>query len=545
MRLKIFRGAFAVCLAVLLVCAALFWGALSHIYEEQLFTQLAAEAAYVAQGVQISGEEYFNALKTDDRVTWIDADGRVLYDSAADAASMENHLGREEISQAIERGTGRSVHFSDTLLKKTFYCAQRLTNGTVVRVSCTQGTAAALLMRLMKPIVWAVLVVAALSGFLASWLAGQIIRPLNSIDLDHPERNHTYQELAPLTDRLTEQNRTIRRQMQELERRQRDFTAITENMSEGFLLLDRKGNILSGNQSARRLLTEKAALVSKKTARRELADAAQEALAGVRGERRMEDGAHCLRVIATPVTENGQVTGAVLLVMDVTENERREQLRREFSANVSHELKTPLTSISGFAELMKEGLVSPDKIREFSGDIYAESQRLIALVEDILRLSKLDEDEPVFERETVDLYALAQETLRRLQSAADAKDVTMRLEGGKTPLTGARPVLEEILTSLCDNAVKYNRPGGTVTVTVKPREGTGAVLCVEDTGVGIPLEDQNRVFERFYRVDKSRSGAVEGTGLGLSIVRHGAEYHHARVQLESTPGEGTKVTVVF
>ena len=545
MTLKIFRSAFAVGLAVLVVSAALFCHALYDACEEALFSQLASAASYVAHGVEASGREYLDTLEAPDRVTWVAGDGTVLYDSVADPAAMENHAGREEIAGALQNGTGRSAHFSDTLMEKTLYCAERLPDGSVVRVSCTQDTAAAMLLSMARELIWALMLVLALSAFLASRLARQITKPINELDLDHPEQWEGYRELAPLAERLAGQNRTIHRQIEELETKRREFTAITENMSEGFLLLDRRGMILSGNRSAVRLLQENAAAVSRKTAAPEIADAAQEACAGMRSERRMEKDGRCLRVIATPVAQNGQSAGAVLLIMDVTESEHREQLRREFSANVSHELKTPLTSISGFAELMKEGLVPPDKMREFSSEIYAQSQRLIELVQDILRLSKLDEDAPAFETETVDLYALAQETLHRLAPQAEEKTVSLHLLGESAPIQGARPVLEEMLTCLCDNAVKYNRDGGSVTVTVEPRACGGARLRVADTGVGIPYAEQDRVFERFYRVDKSRSDTVPGTGLGLSIVRHGAQYHHARVSLESTPGEGTTVTIVF
>lgn len=548
MRRKIFQSYLLVGILVMALCCALFLGVLFGHYEKQAFAQLAAESDYIAHGMELSGEAYLDTLASEDRVTWVDGSGAVLYDSAADAETMQNHLDREEIVQALETGQGQSIHFSETLLERTLYYAVRLEDGSVVRVSCTQGTVAAMLLLMIWPILGIVAAVLLLGSLLALRLARRIVAPINEIDLDHPAAEETYQELAPLVSRIQEQNRTIRRQMDELGRRQREFTAITDNMSEGFLLVDSRTNVLSSNHSAMRLLGG-AEGAEMENLRRDgcipqVISTVEAALAGVRTETVQELSGASWQIIANPVVFSGQVHGVVVLVMDVTEREQREKLRREFSANVSHELKTPLTSISGFAELMKEGMVPPGKVKEFSGDIYRESRRLIDLVDDIIRLSKLDENAGLYETETVDLYDLSDDILANLRPIAGRRGITLSLVGEHVRMTGTWRILNEMVYNLCDNAIKYNRDGGSVTVSVQRRDGH-IRLCVSDTGIGIPYADQPRVFERFYRVDKSHSKEAGGTGLGLSIVKHGAQYHNARVELVSEPGQGTAITIVF
>ena len=398
----------------------------------------------------------------------------------------------------------------------------------------------------VQPLLWVVVLALVLSGVLASRLARQITKPINSLDLENPRLDETYEELFPLVSRLREQNRTITRQMDDLSRRQREFTALAENMSEGVLLLDSKGTLLSGNQSAYALLGqgERPAVLRPDNCRREIWEAAEKALAGRHAETLMTADTRILEILASPVAANGQVTGAVILMVDVTEREERESLRREFSANVSHELKTPLTSISGFAELMKEGLVEPDKMKEFAGDIYKECSQLIALVDDILKLSRLDEGSQELATEAVDLYALSGDILENLRPMAAKRNITLRLEGDHQIIQGVWRILNEMVYNLCDNAIKYNKDGGRVTVRVSGTEES-AVLSVADTGIGISKGQQERVFERFYRVDKSHSRRVGGTGLGLSIVKHGAQYHNARLVLDSEPGTGTTITLTF
>ena len=543
---KIFRSCVLVGLAAILVCSGLFLAIMANQYEQEIYRQMKQEAAYVSRGLEETGVDYFTSLKASQRLTWVDADGTVLYDSAADPAAMENHLDREEIAQALRSGEGRSEHLSSTVLEKTLYYALRLDDGTVLRVACTRSTVGAMVLGVVQPLLWVVVLALVLSGVLASRLARQITKPINSLDLENPRLDETYEELFPLVSRLREQNRTITRQMDDLSRRQREFTALAENMSEGVLLLDSKGTLLSGNQSAYALLGqgERPAVLRPDNCRREIWEAAEKALAGRHAETLMTADTRILEILASPVAANGQVTGAVILMVDVTEREERESLRREFSANVSHELKTPITSISGFAELMKEGLVEPDKMKEFAGDIYKECSQLIALVDDILKLSRLDEGSQELATEAVDLYALSGDILENLRPMAAKRNITLRLEGDHQIIQGVWRILNEMVYNLCDNAIKYNKEGGRVTVRVS---GTGesAVLSVADTGIGISKGQQERVFERFYRVDKSHSRRVGGTGLGLSIVKHGAQYHNARLVLDSEPGTGTTITLTF
>lgn len=547
MTTKIFKSTFLVGVLALTVCAAIFFGALYQYFETRLFAELEGEAGYVAQGVETAGESYFNGLKSDNRLTWVAGDGTVLYDNQADAATMENHANREEIKEAVETGSGKAARYSSTFMEKTLYYAARLADGTVMRVSCTQHTVGTLIMGMISPLMWMLALLLILSAVLSSRLAKRITRPINQLDLDNPKLDEAYPELLPLMQKLREQNYTINRQMEELRRKQEQFTAITENMSEGFILVDNKANMLSHNSSALRILDSapvKGGSVMALTKSTEFRESVSTALAGRHGETLLHIGESSYQVIANPVTANGQVTGAVLVILDVTEKEQRDALRREFTANVSHELKTPLTSISGFAELMRDGIVEKDKIMEFAGDIYDESRRLINLVEDIIKLSRLDEETFTPEKEKVDLRELSAEIIARLKSAAETKNVSVTLAGGGAAVFGVRQILDEMVYNLIENAIKYNKDGGSVTVTVDMGDA-GARISVEDTGIGIPYQSQSRVFERFYRVDKSHSKEIGGTGLGLSIVKHGAKYHDAAVSLESVPDKGTRVTIDF
>lgn len=548
MRKKIFQNYLLVEVLVLVLCCGLFLGVLFQHYEKQAFSQLRTEANYIAHGMELSGESYLNTLRSDARVTWVDADGTVRYDSAADPATMQNHLNRKEIAEALRNGEGDGSHFSETLMERTLYYAVRLGDGTVLRVSCTQKTVMAMLLMMMPPLLGVAAAVLLICMLMAFRLARHIVDPINRIDLDHPVVEETYGELEPLVKRIQEQNRTIRRQMDELSQRQREFSALTDNMSEGFLLVDYKTNVLSANHSALRMLgdgkAEEITNLRRDNCLPQVLTTVEAALAGVRTETVQEIGGISWQVIANPVVSSGQVAGVAVLLMDVTEREQREKLRQEFSANVSHELKTPLTSITGFAELMKEGMVTGEKVKEFAGDIYREARRLIDLVNDIIRLSRLDENSKLFESERVDLYDLCDEIIANLQHVAERQNVMFSLSGEHVTISGVWQILNEMVYNLCDNAIKYNRPGGTVDVSVR-RDGGSVRLTVRDTGIGIPYADQPRVFERFYRVDKSHSKEVGGTGLGLSIVKHGAQYHNARLELESEPGKGTSISIVF
>ena len=545
---KILRISYLVAISALLASALLFFGVMYRDYEDGAFARLRAEAAAIAQGLGAVGSDYFDSFAPDDRVTWIAANGTVLYDSAAPAQLLESHAGREEIDQALQTGEAQTSRYSKTLLQRTFYYAKLLEGGTVLRVSCTQNSLPAMILMLLTPFLWVATLVLILCGVLSYRLARQITKPLNAINPDNPAPLPSYPELTPLFDKLREQNRTIGKQMNELQLRQREFTAITENMREGFLLVDCKMHVLSSNHSALEVLggreLKPGCLLYDAECSQEIFDAVDTALSGSHAELLLTIDETSWQVLANPVVASGQVAGAVVLFMDITEREQRERLRREFSANVSHELKTPLTSISGFAELMKEGLVPPEKIPEFSGDIYKESLRLIGLVNDIIQLSRLDENSTQFQRAPVDLYDLCAQSIERLSTVAARQSVTLALTGEHAEIMGVEQLLKEMIYNLLDNAIKYNVPGGSVTASVRKSAGR-TILSVADTGIGIPYAHQPRVFERFYRVDKSHSKEVGGTGLGLSIVRHAAQYHGARLELKSQPGKGTTITVTF
>lgn len=548
MRRKIFWNCLLAGLLSMVLCGALLVAVFYRSFEGEAFDRLAMESRYIAHGIALDGEVYLNTLEAEERITWVNRDGTVRYDSHADPGEMDNHLDRQEIARAMAVGWGQSARYSATVLERHLYYALRLEDGSVLRVSHTQGTVVSMLLQVAWPMVVILAAVGALCAALAFRLAHVIVRPINRIDLDRPGAEATWPELTPLVERLREQNRTIRRQMDELSQRQREFTAITENMTEGFLLVDTRTNILSGNAGAFRFLRgdrgSRVENLVRDCAIPSLNEAVQAALAGERCARILEREGRSWQIVANPVVAHGQVAGAAVQVADVTEREQRELLRREFSANVSHELKTPLTSISGFAELMRAGLVPMEKVMEFSDDIYRQSQRLIELVEDIIRLSRLEDGGELYQRETVCLSKLGEEVLSILRPAARSREVTLTMEGDCPAIDGVRQILHEMVYNLCDNAIKYNRPGGSVTLRLHTREGRSA-LTVSDTGIGIPYADQDRVFERFYRVDKSHSKEAGGTGLGLSIVKHGAQYHNARLELESTPGEGTAITIIF
>ena len=545
---KILRISYLVAISALLASALLFFGVMYRDYEDGAFARLRAEAAAISQGLGAVGSDYFDSFAPDDRVTWIAASGTVLYDSAAPAQLLESHADREEIDHALQTGEAQTSRYSKTLLQRTFYYAKLLEGGTVLRVSCTQNSLPAMILMLLTPFLWVATLVLILCGVLSYRLARQITKPLNAINPDNPAPLPSYPELTPLFDKLREQNRTIGKQMNELQLRQREFTAITENMREGFLLVDCKMHVLSSNHSALEVLGRRelkpGCLLYDAECSQEIFDAVDTALSGSHAELLLTIDETSWQVLANPVVASGQVAGAVVLFMDVTEREQRERLRREFSANVSHELKTPLTSISGFAELMKEGLVPPEKIPEFSGDIYKESLRLIGLVNDIIQLSRLDENSTQFQRAPVDLYDLCAQSIERLSPVAARQSVTLALTGEHAEIEGVEQLLKEMIYNLLDNAIKYNVPGGSVTASVRKSAGR-TILSVADTGIGIPYAHQPRVFERFYRVDKSHSKEVGGTGLGLSIVRHAAQYHGARLELKSQPGKGTTITVTF
>ena len=544
---RIFRSMAAVSLAVLAASLVLIVGVLHGYFQDRVLEELRQKTLYAAQGVEQAGMDYLTeGLPGDSRVTWVAADGTVLFDNREDPADMDSHAARAEIREALLTGKGYASRYSDTLGKKTLYYALRLSDGSVLRVSDTQDTVWLLVLEAAQPVAFVLLAALVLALWLSGRVARQLVAPINAMDLSQMEGDPPYEELAPLVGRIRGQNRQIQRQMLDLQRQQEKFAAITENMSEGLLVIDRETRVLSYNTAALRLLRgeppqaeESAYALNREAGFRRCVEGA---LSGSRTEQLLEREDSCRQVIASPVTQDGAVSGAVLVILDVTEKEQRERLRREFTANVSHELKTPLTSILGTAEILKNGLVQPGDIPHFAGNIHREAQRLIDLVNDIIKLSRLDEGGPTAQWETVDLHDAAEEVLRQLAPAAENKQVTMTLEGGPACARGVPQIVEELIYNLCDNAIAYNRPGGSVTVTVADTPEGGRVT-VRDTGIGIPPAAQTRVFERFYRVDKSHSSG--GTGLGLSIVKHGAAYLGARVELESEPGKGSTFTLVF
>ena len=545
---RIFRATLLVGVAVLIASLALVMGALYSYFGRVQESQLRDELSLAVVGVEQNGMDYLRKLESDQyRITWLCADGAVLYDTRADAESMENHAQRQEVQQALATGEGESSRYSDTLLQKTVYYAKRLPDGTVLRLSAIRVTTGVLVLNMLQPILLVLAVALILSGVLASRLARRITEPLNRLDLEHPLENDTYEELAPLLRRMEHQRRQIDRQMDELRRRSEEFEQITGSMSEGLVLLDEAGVILSINPAARRLLDAAENCVGQDllTVDRDVAlsDALRQAAEQGHSEFRGQRNGREYQFDVTRIQSEGRTAGTVLLVFDVTERAFAERNRREFTANVSHELKTPLQGIIGSAELLENGLVKQEDVPRFIGHIRSEAQRLVTLIGDIIRLSQLDEGEPM-PAEPVELLALAREAAESLQSAAAARNVTITVEGEPVELTGVRRLLYEIIFNLCDNAIKYNTDGGRVQVTVTKENETAAVT-VRDTGIGIPPDQQDRVFERFYRVDKSHSKASGGTGLGLSIVKHAVQYHHGAIHLQSEVGKGTEIRVTF
>ena len=545
---KIFQSillvAGCVLLASLLIIVGFLYDYFGGVEENQLRDELSLAAAAVEDG----GTDYLSRLTADRyRLTWIAADGSVLYDTKTDAESLENHASRAEVSQALATGTGESTRYSSTLMEKTMYYAQRLDDGTVLRISISRATVGMIAVGMIQPLLIVLIVALILSGLLARRLSRRIVDPLNSLDLEHPLDNDAYEELSPLLKRIHRQHVEIQTQLRELREKTDEFTQITGSMREGLILLDEHGSILSINAAAQLLFDADAQCMGKDflTIERshEISAAIQAAVTDGHSEVRAERAGRVYQFDISRITSDGKLLGTVILAFDNTEQEFAERNRREFTANVSHELKTPLQGIIGSAELIENGMVKPDDLPRFVGHIHAEAARLVTLIDDIIRLSQLDEGDAM-PTEPVDLLAVSQEAAENLHDAAAARDVTVSVTGQPSVIPGVRRLLYEVVYNLCDNAIKYNRGGGRVDVMVAADAG-GSSITVADTGIGIAPEHQARVFERFYRVDKSHSKASGGTGLGLSIVKHAVQYHHGRIELESTPGTGTTIRVVF
>ncbi len=533
----------SVIIAVLLVTAVL------HDYStDKLEAEIRTEAEIIAEAVEMNGGRFLDEADFNDdiRVTWISKSGKVIYDSEEDPADLGNHSDRKEVSEAAENGEGSSYRYSDTIMKTTLNHAVKLSDGTIIRVSSVHNSLIAQMMSALRPLLLILVITALISALYAMAVSRSIVKPVNDIDLDRPVIEKSYKELSPLVDKLRTQNIKVARQLEQLSQSREQLSLITENMSEGLIIIDPKTNVLSSNYAALELLGNPSftdgqsvyALNNSDVFRRCLLNA----LGGVRSECIVKADGGERAVIASPASGTGMLCGIVVFVMDVTEKQQLEVMRREFTSNVSHELKTPLTTIYGIADMLAEGMVEADDVPRFGGDIRAEAERMITLINDIISLSKLDEDAAPHETEDIDIYELAEEILGRLKVNAAQKDLSCSLSGEHVHINGSRTILGEVIYNLCDNAVKYNVDGGSLSVKVSHAPMT-ARITVSDTGIGIPQEHISRIFERFYRVDKSRSRRIKGTGLGLSIVKHGVMYHGGTVHAESTAGSGTTFTV--
>ncbi len=545
---KIFRSIFLVAVIVFLACTSIIMAVMYGYFSTVQQAKLKDQTDLIVRGEALDGAAYFEGLSPDGyRVTWIDHDGSVLYDSEAAADTMENHKDREEVREAFDNGIGESSRYSSTLSTKTLYRAVLLNDGTVVRVSVTQYTVLSLLLGMVQPIFAVFIVCIVISFLLAHNVAKRIVEPLNVVDLDHPLENDVYDELSPLLVKIDRQQRRIADQKTILQRQQEEFALVTDHMNEGLILLNEKAEVLSINRAAMGLFHAGKESVGCDflTVDRSIAlqNTVKAALQGKHGEVLLTRNGRKYQMNASAILRDGVISGAVLLFFDVTDAADAEQQRREFTANVSHELKSPLQSIMGSAELLENGLVKAEDVPRFVGHIRSEAARLVVLIDDIIRLSQLDEGDELT-AEPVDLLALAQDTAASLADKAEKNGITLKVQGEPLTYRGVRRLLSEILFNLCDNAIKYNRPNGSVTVTVA-KEEKGIALSVADTGIGIPPEHLNRIFERFYRVDKSHSKETGGTGLGLSIVKHAAQYHGATVEVQSKEGEGTRFTIHF
>lgn len=546
---KIFKSIMFVCALVLAVGLAAVMGILYSNFDGQMRKELSKEAAYLAYGVEQQGLDYLKNIKDKSaRITYIDQDGTVLFDNEADVSEMKNHSDRTEFQKAEKYGAGESSRYSDTLSEKTIYYALRLKDGTVLRVSGTQDSVLALVENLIFPLCGLLCLMLILSGIMASAISKRIVKPINELDLESPEENQIYEELSPLLSKIYRQNREIQNQLELAKQQQEEFALITENMQEGLIVIDKYTMILSANSSAWNLFhvdrVRQGESVYCLDREEEFRHAIEQVLSGEHTELVLKLNGSDIQLIANPVIRDKKTEGAVVLLVNVTEKLERESLRREFSANVSHELKTPLTSISGFAEIMQGGLVKNEDIPKFAGRIYKESQRLLQLVEDVIQISQLDEEKTSYVWEPVDVYQVCKNAFESLKEKAKRLNVHLYICGERMKMEAVRTLLEEAIYNVCDNAIKYNRNDGSVSVFLT-QIAQEIQIVVKDTGVGIPKEDQDRVFERFYRVDKSHSKEIGGTGLGLSIVKHAVGALKGSVMLRSEEGNGTEICMKF
>lgn len=545
---KIYRSILLAVTAVLILSFSVVTLLLYSHFSTVSTNQLADELSLAVQGIELSGEEYFENLHSKNyRLTWVADDGTVIFDTEADPDTMDNHKEREEIAEALSTGKGESERYSDTLTLKMIYCAQRLSDGTVLRISAGQDSVVALLIDVLLPMIFVLMLAMLLSLFLARWLSKSIVKPLNTLDLENPAENDVYEELSPMLSKINKQHKQISKQMKELRKRADEFEQITASMNEGLVLLDKNGLVISMNSASQKLFEADDSAVGQDflTVDRGLSMSrgVEDALSGKHSEFREQRNGSEYQFGISPIESGGKVIGAVIICFDVSETAFAERNRQEFTANVSHELKTPLQSIIGSAELLENGLVKPEDTDRFIGNIRKEATRLVNLINDIIRLSQLDENVESVKEET-DLYALANEVSEVLSVSASKKNVELTVSGESQIITGVRRYLYEIVYNLCDNAIRYNNEGGKVNIHIS-KDKSGVILTVSDNGIGIPLEHQSRIFERFYRVDKSHSKETGGTGLGLSIVKHAVAYHGGTVKLDSAVGKGTTITVTF
>lgn len=546
---KIFQSIIIVAATVLLASLTIILGVFYEYFGNIQKGQLTDELNLASVSVIKDGVDYLEQLQSDHyRLTWIDTDGTVLYDTETGNEELENHKDRAEVKTAFEKGIGESTRYSATLMEKTRYYAKRLEDGTVLRISAKYATTGLLVLGMLQPIIFIIIGALILSGVLASRLSKRIVEPLNNLDLERPLENETYEEISPLLNRINRQSSEISKQLRRLEEKTDEFNQITESMKEGLVLLDNKGIVLSINPAARTIFgSDTQGAVGHDFLRldrsRTLSAAIEKTFEEGHSEIRIERMGREYQLDISRIESAGKVLGAVMLAFDITEQEYAERNRREFTANVSHELKTPLQGIIGSADLIETGMVKPEDMPRFIGHIRKEATRLVALIEDIIRLSQLDEGNEL-PCEEFDLMDIAEEVEQNLESAAGARDITFSLSGRNAIMHGVRRLMYEIVYNLCDNAIKYNLPGGKVEIMID-RKDEEAVLCVKDNGIGIAPEHQDRVFERFYRVDKSHSKSSGGTGLGLSIVKHAVQYHHGKLELKSEIGKGTEITVHF
>ena len=541
---KIFRSTVLVAVIVLLCSLGVVMGVLHNHFTQVQVEQLKDELSLAVTGTEQYGNAFLENVEADRfRVTWVDTDGTVLFDTQADQTIMENHADREEIREAMETGFGSAVRTSATMTEQTYYEAKKLKDGTVLRISTNQESALSLMIGMIWPIILIAVLSIGLSALLARRMARRIVEPLNKLDLEQPLKNEVYEEISPLLHRIHRQHNQIQMQVEKMKRKADEFNQITASMQEGLVLLDSYGKIVSINPAAQKLFETDGDCIGRDflmiDRTRAMRSAVNDALDKGRAYARENRNGRDYQFDLSCIKSDDMVIGAVILAFDITERLNSEQMRREFSANVSHELKTPLQGIIGSAELLESGMVKPEDIPRFVGHIRKEAARLVNLIEDIIRLSQLDEGVEL-PTEKVDMLALAEDVKEILDTSAAEMNVRVDVTGAGFAVMGVRRMLQEIIYNLCDNAIKYNVPGGSVTIHAENNR-----LVVSDTGIGIPAEHKDRIFERFYRVDKSHSKASGGTGLGLSIVKHAAAYHKAEIGLESTPGKGTTITIQF